>query len=260
MKKLLGMVLIALTMTGCGFEIVDTGYRGIETRFGEVVGEPLPEGLHFYNPFTSDIREYGVRQETWKATTQIFTKDTQTVNVEFAITYSPDPKFVGFLYKEYGFEGDLIQKVIQPVALGSIKDAIGQVIADELVSKREIVTKQALTEVMENLAAKNVLVSDLQFTNLDFDDAYEQAVEAKVVATQQAQKAKNDSVTIQEQANQRVMTARAEAEAMRIQSAALAQNKGLVEYELAKRWNGELPQMMMGNTVPFINMNSLSNK
>ena len=251
------LVVAALTLTGCGFEIVDTGYRGIETRFGEVVGEPLPEGLHFYNPFTSDIREYAVRQETWKTTTSIFTKDTQNVNVEFAVTYYPDPKFVGNLFKEYGYEGDLIQKVIQPVALGSIKDAIGQVIADELVSKRETVTKQALHEVVENLAVKNVVVTDLQFTNLDFDDAYEAAVEAKVVATQQAQKAKNESVTIQEQANQRVMTAKAEAEAMRIQSAALAQNKGLVEYELAKRWNGQLPSMMMGNSVPFINMNSL---
>lgn len=258
MKKLLLLVATAIFFTGCGFEVVDTGRRGIETRFGQVVGEPLSEGLHFYNPFTSSITEYSVRQDTWQAKTDIFTKDTQNVSVAFAVTFYPDPKFVNDLYVQFGRENDLISKVIQPTVLGSIKDAIGQVIADELVSKRELVTKQALHEVIDNLSKNHVIVTDLQFTNLDFDDAYEKAVEEKVVATQEAQKAKNETVKIQEQAKQTVETAKAQAEAMRIQSAALSQNKGLVEYELAKRWNGILPQTMMGNTVPFINMNHLS--
>ncbi len=251
------LVITALTLTGCGFEIVDTGHRGIETRFGEVAGQPLPEGLHFYNPFTSKITEYGVRQETWSSKTDIFTKDTQNVSVDFSVTYYPDPKFVNDLYVKYGDENDLVAKAIKPTVLGSIKDSIGQVIADELVSKRDAVRKRALGEVLENLAAKNVIVTDLQFTNLDFDDAYEAAVEAKVVATQEAQKAKNDTVTIEEKARQTVATAKADAESMRIKSTALAQNKGLVEYELAKKWNGVLPTMMMGNTVPMINMSGL---
>lgn len=258
MKKMLLMVIAALTLTGCGFEVVDTGYRGIETRFGEVVGKPLPEGLHFYNPATSNIVEYGVRQETWSSKTDIFTKDTQNVVVEFSVTYYPDPMLVTDLYVKFGNEADLVTKAIKPTILGSIKDSIGQVIADELVSKRDAVRKRAFTEVQENLAAKNILVTDLQFTNLDFDDAYEAAVEAKVVATQEAQKAKNDTVTIEEKARQTVASARAQAESMRIQSAALAQNKGLVEYELAKKWNGVLPTMMMGGgSVPFLNLNAI---
>lgn len=31
-------------------------------------------------------------------------------------------------------------------------------------------------------------------------------------------------------------------------------NKALVEYEAVLKWNGELPQYMMGNSVPFINV------
>lgn len=251
------LVITALTLTGCGFEVVDTGHRGIETRFGEVVGQPLPEGLHFYNPFTSGIREYSVRQETWSAKTDIFTKDTQNVNVSFSVTYYPDPKFVNEFYVQYGDEASLVTKIIQPTILGPMKDAIGQVNADELIAKREQITKTAMAEITKSLAPSHVVVTGLQFTNLDFDDAYEKAVEEKVVATQKAQKAKNDTVTIEEQAKQTVKTAEAQATAMRIQSAALAQNKGLVEYELAKKWNGVLPTMMMGNSTPFINMNSL---
>lgn len=260
MKKIFILVFAALTLQSCGFEVVDTGHRGIETRFGEVVGEPLNEGLHWYNPFTSKIIEYNVRQETWTSMTQIFTKDTQTVTVEFSVTFYPDPKSVNTVYKEVGDIDALVNKIIKPVALGSIKDAIGQVIADELVSKRENVRKQAYIEVSENLQDKKVIVTDLQFTNLDFDDAYEQAVEAKVVAVQNAQKAKNETVRIQEESNQKVIEAKATAEAMRIQSQALAQNKGLIEYEIAKKWDGSLPTMMMGNSVPLLNLEGFKKK
>jgi regulator of protease activity HflC (stomatin/prohibitin superfamily) len=255
--KSLALIILAMFLTGCGFEIVDPGYRGIETNLGKVVGEPLAEGLHFYNPLTSDIKEFNVRQETWSANTSIFTKDTQRVELDFAVTYTPDPKSVTKIYLEVGRENDLVEKIIKPVVLGSLKDAIGQVIADELVSKREIITKAALKEVQENLASKNVFITDLQFTNLDFDDAYEQAVEQKVVATQMAQKAKNDTVTIQEQAKQTVATAQAEAESMRIKSAALSQNKGLVEFEIAKKWDGKLPVYMMGSSVPLIDFSKI---
>lgn len=257
MKKLT-VILLSLALSACGFEIVDTGNRGIKTRFGEIVGEPLPEGLYFYNPFTTSIGEFSVRQEKWADKTVIFTRDTQQVDVEFAIVYYADPNYVHTLYKEVGSEYQLGEKIIKPVVLGSIKDAIGEVIADELVSKRESVTKAALKEVQENLREKHVIVTDLQFTNLDFDAAYEQAVEQKVVAIQTAQKAKNETVTIQEQARQTVMSAQAEAEAMKIKSAALAQNKGLVEFEAVQKWDGKLPQYMFGaGTTPFIDIRGL---
>ena len=256
------VLLLALTasLSACGFEIVDTGYRGVKTRFGEVVGEPLPEGLHFYNPVTTNITEFEVREEKWSDKTAIFTKDTQRVDVEFAVVYYPKPEKVHQLFREVGESDALAEKIIKPVILGSIKDAIGEIIADELVSKRELVTKAALREVQENLAGRNVLVTDLQFTNLDFDDAYEQAVEQKVVAIQDAQKAKNETVRIDEEAKQKVTTAKAEAEAMKIKSQALAQNKGLVDFEAVQRWDGKLPQFMMGNSTPFIDMRGLTGK
>ena len=253
MKYLL-LIVTAIYLTGCGFEIVDPGFRGIETSLGKVVGEPLPEGLHFYNPFTSSIKEFNVRKETWSSKTEIFTKDTQKVDVEFTVTYYPDPKMVNVIYLEVGNERQLIEKIIMPVSLGTMKDSIGQVIADELVSKREIVTKTALKEVQESLAEKHVIVTDLQFTNLNFDDAYEKAVEQKVVAIQEAQKAKNDTIRIEEEARQTIATAKAEAEAMRIKSQALAQNKGLVQFEIAQKWDGKLPVYMLGNSIPLLDL------
>jgi regulator of protease activity HflC (stomatin/prohibitin superfamily) len=246
-----------LFLTACGFEVVDTGFRGIETNMGQVVGEPKTEGLYFYNPLTSNIVEYQVREDKYQDETTAFTKDTQQVKILFTIIWKPNDKQVHTLYKEVGQTSAVEEKILKPIVLGSLKDAIGQLIADDLVSKRDIAAKAALESVREALNNRHIIITDLQLTNLDFDDQYEKAVEEKVVAQQLAQKAVNETVRIKEEAKQTVETAKADAEAMKIKSAALSQNKNLVEYEAVLKWDGKLPEMMMGGgSVPFINLNT----
>ena len=249
MKHLLLVGLLgalALSLSACGVEQVDEGYRGIKTRFGKVEGEPLDPGLYFYNPISTSIMELSVREEKIEGQTTAFTKDTQSVTIAYTVTAYPDQKKIGDLYKQFGkdFSGKLINQAI----LGSLKDSVGQYIADDLVSKREISKKTAEKEIQTALAERGIIVTRLDFTNLDFDDAYEKAVEAKVVAIQRAAESKNKTVQVEEEAKQVVAKSKADAEAMRIKSAALAQNKGLVGYELATRWNGELPKVITGGS------------
>lgn len=255
--KLLVLATFALHLSACGMEQVDEGYRGIETKWGKVQGEALPPGLYFYNPISTSIFEMPVKEEKVAIETQAFTKDTQTVTIQGTVTYYPDPKEIHNIYSQFGRDWD--EKIIAPAILGSIKDSVGQYVADDLVGKREAVKQAAQKEITAALAERKVTVTRLDITNLDFDDAYEKAVEAKVVATQEAQMAVNETVKIKEQAKQTVETAKAQAESMRIQSQALSQNKGLVEYELAKKWNGVLPASIgLGGTVPMIDINKLT--
>lgn len=252
MKKISALVFLAVLLPGCGCEQVDTGYRGIYTTYGKIDGEPLPEGLHYYNPFTSNIKEISVREEKLEGETAAFTHDTQKVIISYSVTYYPDPVKIHTIYQKYGNEWET--KIIQPNVLGAIKDAVGQYIADDLVSKREAAKNKIFDSLKVELSELSVYVTALNITNLDFDDAYEHAVEAKVVAVQKAAEAKNKTVEIQENAKQQVIAAEAEAKSMAIRSQALQQNKGLVEYEAVQKWDGKLPQYMMGNSVPFINL------
>jgi prohibitin 2 len=255
MLKAALVLMVGLLVTGCGCEVVDTGHRGIEKRFGEVQGEPLTEGLRFYNPITSSIVELSVREEKMEGKTLAFTRDTQSVTIEYSLTFQPTPSKINKLYVQLGEEW--AEKIVHPLVLQSIKDVIGQYVADDLVQSREAARSKAYDELRNTLAARDVTVTQLAFTNLDFDDAYEEAVEAKVVAVQKAAQAKNKTVEIEERAKQAIIAARAEAESMTIRSQALSQNKGLVEYEAVQKWNGKLPTYMMGSTVPFINLSTV---
>lgn len=247
-------LILALTiLSGCGCETVDTGRRGIKTRYGAIQGDPLPEGLYWYNPFTTSIKELSVQEVKLEEKTTCFTKDTQQVVLDFAITYSPDTTKIGVLYQKYGT--DWAEKIVKPVVVGSLKDVVGRFIADDLVGKRESVRKDAFDEIRRTLAERNVSATRLDLTNLDFDDAYEKAVEAKVVAVQRAAEAKNKTVEVEEKAHQQVIAAEAEARSMTIRSEALSKNKGLVDWEAVQKWNGVLPTQMFGHAIPFININ-----
>lgn len=260
MKKiaLFFAIVICIVSSGCGMEQIDEGYRGIETNWGKVIGEPLTPGFYFYNPISSSIHEIDVREKKLEGVTACFTRDTQSVQVSYTVTFYPDPTKINKLYSQFGVGWEA--QTVGQVVLGSIKDTIGQYIADDLVSKREVAKKTAEKELKDSLEARSVIVTRLDFTNLDFDDAYEKAVESKVVAIQKASEAKNHTVEVEEAAKQTVKTAEAAATAMRIKSQALSQNKGLAQYEAIQRWNGVLPSIMLGNSTPIINLDRIKSE
>jgi len=246
----IGLVVLLVTSV----KQVNEGERGIKTTWGKMVGEPLMPGIHFFNPISSGVILMDVREDKLEGNEPCFTKDTQLVEVAYALTLYPDPAMIGKIYSQFGTAWK--QKVIKQTIQSSIKDVTGQFIADDLVSKREEARTEAFIEIQAALKERNIEVTRLDITNLDFDDAYEKAVEAKVVAVQRAIEAKNRTEQIKEEAKQKIEQANADAEAMRIKTRALSENKSLVDYEAVQKWDGKLPQYMLGNgSLPFIHLN-----
>lgn len=252
MKNLFVFIAILPLLSACGFEIVDTGHRGIETKYGKVVGESLPEGLYFYNPFTSNIVEMDVRTQMLAGNTQAYTKDVQQAAFAYNVNFNLSKEDAHIMYQEVGEDW---QKLVTPIVEGTLKGVTGKWEAVELISNRDKAAKLIEDTVKAALAEKSIVVTKFEITNIDYADEFEKAVEAKVTAIQRAAEAKNTTVRVQEEANQKVISAKAEAESMRIRSQALAENKGLVEYTAVEKWNGVLPQYMMGSSVPFVNIN-----
>jgi prohibitin 2 len=249
-----GLVVIFIASFAiAGMKIIDTGNRGVKVTFGKVQSGSLPEGIYFYNPFTSSIIELDVRETKIEGTTAGYTKDVQNVQVNYTLNYHSDPTQIHVLYETVG--RDWAQKLIPQIVLGSLKEIIGRYEAVRLVSDREEANREISNRIRDALAIKMITVKNFEITNFNFNDAFENAVEAKVVAIQQAEEAKNKTVKIREEAEQQLISAKAEAESMKIRSQALSQNKSLVEYEAVQKWDGKLPVTMMGNSsVPFINL------
>jgi prohibitin 2 len=251
MYRVIGALIgLGIIVSFSGIEIVDTGYRGVKTRFGEVVSESLPEGIYFYNPITSTIIEMDTRTSKQHLQTVTYTKDVQQATIQYAANYHLNPSTIHNIYKEVGINWDEV--IVPQIIEGSIKSIIGTWEAVPLIENRPKVAELILTLITEKLAKRGVTVENFELTNIDYSPDFEKAVEDKVTAIQRASEAKNKTVQVQEEANQQVIAAKAEAESMRIRSEALTQNQNLVQYEAVQKWDGKFPTTMMGNTIPFM--------
>ena len=235
------------------FVMVGPGERGIKITLGHVQPESYGEGLHTIFPFIQKFRTMDVKTQRNTLTTQVYTKDIQQAHITYVINYNVQPDKVNKLFQEVGM--DYESKVLTPVVEGTIKDIIGKWNAQDLISNREKATGDILFKLQTQLKDNYINVSDFQMTDINYSKVFEQAIESKVTAEQEAQRAKNKTVQVQEEARQKVIAAEAEARSMAIRAQALSQNRSLVQYEAVQKWDGKMPQYMLGNSVPFINVN-----
>lgn len=255
MFKLIGKGLLVVMLVSSCYQTVGTGKRGIRVQFGQVMGEPLPEGFYFKIPFVQRINEVNVRTQAMPGETSCYTKDIQTAKLQYTVYFNLDPKNAGQMYRDVGRDWE-VQYVPQAVQ-GEMKTVIGKWDAVDLIANRDKATQDILAALQESMATKNIQVTRLEITNIDYNPEFEKAVEAKVIAVQEASKAQNQTRKIEEEAKQRIISAKAEAESMKIRSEALSQNQNLVAYEAVQKWDGKMPQYMLGgSTMPFINLNN----
>lgn len=253
MKKLLLLGTMCLTLTACGVKQIDAGNRGVKTVWGEVQGESMPEGLYFYNLFSTNIYEIDCKTQNVAFVFDTYTKDVQQARINFSVNYSVDLNNAHTIFKEIG--RDYQTKVIQPKVIQAVKDVVGKWEADALVANREKATSDIMSLLTESLAKNHILIQNVVIENIEYSSQFEKAIEEKQIATQDAIKAKNKTKQVEEEAKQKVLTAKAEAESMRIRSQALNQNQNLVSYEAVQKWNGVLPVNMYGSApLPFLNI------
>lgn len=248
MKKL--FFLLPLLLLGACTE-VPVGHKGVVVSQGTFEGVE-GEGLVWHGPLT-DVITMDLRQLKWEADTSAYTKDVQQTSIKFALTYRLSPNAVKDVYRNVGedWAGRLIPQVVEQ----SIKDVFGQSEAvKDVINARSSVQQRILADLRVKLMARRILVEGFELKDVKFSEAFEDAVEAKQVAVENANAEKNKTVAVQERANQAVIQAKAEAEAMSIKTAALAGSPKLVEYEAVQKWDGALPSYMTGGGVPFIQL------
>jgi len=256
LKSLFVLALMFTFTTGCG-TVIDAGHRGVKKVWGEVEDKALVEGFYFYNPFSTDIEEISVRESKYASKTESYTNDTQNVELSYEVNWRPEIGAITNLYKEQGL--DYATVLIPQVVDKSIKEVIGKYKAVALIDDRESANEGIRTKITEKLAVKQIIIVDFAVTDLKFNDEFEKAVEAKVVAKEDAKREINKTVQISEQAKQTLITAEAQAKSMRIMANALQANPKLVQYEAVKKWNGIMPVFSGGGATPLVDVSQFLN-
>lgn len=257
------VLFIALTVLFNCFVIVNEGFIGVKYRFGQIVDDSLTAGLNFCIPFVENIQQVDIREQVYATNTDAYTSDTQTVQeLSLKLNYSYDKNMLSNLIREVGISNVESKLLVQNVAKIT-KNEIGKVKAEELVQSRGDVQQRIENELIPLLAEKGIVVQSFAIENLSFDDAFEQSIQAKVIAAQDALKMENKTKEKQEEAKQIVIAAQAEADSQKLAADAqaysiqvvqekLENSPNYIEYLKITNWDGVLPQVMSDGINPFL--------
>lgn len=239
--------------------IVSPGKAGVITRAGSVQDTVYDEGFHLKLPLVDGAHEVNVQTLTFVGKgIDAGTKDLQSVTAEVAVIFSVDRVDVKEVYRNYRDVETLQARALQPVIEEAFKAAASGHTAEELITKRAVIRDKLLTSVREKLQPHYVTVKDVNITNFAFSKGFSDAVESKVKAEQQAKKAEHDLARIRTEGEQRVATAKAEAEAIKAQAEAINKQGGAeyVQLKWIEKWNGALPttQLAAGGATPLLQL------
>jgi len=245
------VLLILLLVWFSPFGTIAAGERGVHMRFTAVTGKVFGEGLYFRIPFIESVQIMDVKVQKYEMKSDAASKDLQTVHSVVALNFHIDPDKVANIYQDVGLQ--FRDRIIDPGMQEAIKASTAKFTAEELITKRELVRDEIKEVLKTRLKTQNILVDEFNIVNFEFSKNFNDAIEAKVTAEQQALAAKNKLEQIKFEADQKIAEARGKAEAMTIESNALRSNPQILELRALEKWNGTLPQVTGGAT-PFINL------
>jgi regulator of protease activity HflC (stomatin/prohibitin superfamily) len=256
------IVLFLIILAMSSVVTINSGTVGVISVFGAVKDEPLGKGLHFVVPFVTTVTKMDTKTQKVEAVCAAASKDLQSISTTIVVNYSvrdaAAPKLFSSVQRDY--QGVLIVPAIQE----SVKAVVAQYSAEELITKRQLVSSGIKDILAEKISSYGLDVGEFNITNLEFSASFNAAIEAKQTAQQEALKAQQDLNRIKIEAEQTVVNAQAQADATKAQAEAeayaieiiqkqLAQSEAYLEYQKIQKWDGQLP-MVQGDSSPIIDM------
>jgi regulator of protease activity HflC (stomatin/prohibitin superfamily) len=270
--------LVALLLVPSMFIYINPGNVGIviHKMGGGVDRTPLGQGLHMRNPITTGIEEYPIFMQTLVLTRgsgegsanndeiNVNSVEGQPVSLDVSLSFELDPTKTPNLYTtfrtdigaiQHGYVKQSIRQALQEV-LGS------EPIADMLGPKKAEVVARTQQLIAARLAPYGFLVKQFTINEVRAPAEVMSAINTKNVMQQQALTAQNelqknmynaqgDSIRASGRAKAILTEAQAQAEANRLLAASITPT--LVQYEMTKKWNGQMPQVTGGAT-PLLQM------
>lgn len=261
-KVLISLAVVGLIVLIIAFNsvvVVQAGTRGIVLQLGAVKPLVMSEGLHFIIPFIQQVIPIDVRVGKAQSDQTAASKDLQVVTTTVAVNFHLVPDEVNKLYQNVGLAYD--DRIVAPAIGEAVKAVTAQYTAEELISKRSEVSAKVKETLAAKLATYFMSLDEINITEFKFSTEYNNAIEQKQIAEQNALKAKLDLQRIEVEAQQKIEQAKAEAESLRLQKQEVTQElidlrQIEAQMKAIEKWDGKLPTVTGGAT-PFIDINQV---
>lgn len=230
------------------FHTVDTGEIAVVKHLGEAK-DVRTAGTHYDFWITNTYQKYDAKVQNVDITTAAYSSDAQTMDIQMTLQYQIMSDKVIDIAKQYG-SLELLQNRIESIAIEKAKAVLSSHKAMNIIADRAAMSPAVEAVIKDAIGDEYyVNVTTVVLTNIDFSDAFEVAVEEKMIAEQKQLKAEYENQT-------KVAQAEADAEARIVSAEAEARANELLERSLTdmiiremyiEKWDGKLPNVVAGD-------------
>jgi regulator of protease activity HflC (stomatin/prohibitin superfamily) len=237
----LGIIIVIRQLP---FGTVGAGERGVLLRWNAVTGKIYNEGLFFRIPLMEQVVKMDIKIQKDQVEATASSKDLQLITSVIALNFHLNPSLVANVYQDVGI--NFKERIIDPIVQESMKSITAKFTAEQLITQREMVRDQIKSLLFDKLKPHGIIVDEFNMVDFKFSKVFNDAIEAKVTAEQQALTAKNKLEQIKFEADQRVAEAKGKAEALKLESQAIQENPQVIQLRLLEKWDGHYPQYVGG--------------
>ena len=246
------VLALALAVVPLSIHIVNTGEVAVVKHMGEAK-EVKSAGMHFDLWFITQYDYYDSKVQNVEITTSAYSSDAQTMDIAMTLQYQISTENAIDIAKQYG-NLDALQSRIEAIAVEKTKSVLSSYKAMDIISDRASMSPKVEESIINAITDEYfVTVSTVVLTNIDFSDAFEKAVEEKMIAEQKQLQAEYENrmniAKAEAEAAAAIKKAEAEAEAKLI--AAEAERDSQVELARAEALAIQLKSVEIARTLGF---------
>ena len=245
---LLGLICVPMSVY-----TVDTGEVAVVKFLGQA-NNVRYAGTYFDFWITNTFQKYDTKTQTIQINTATYSSDAQTMDIQMTVQYKIMPDHAIKIAEQYG-SLEALQSRIESVAIEKAKATLSSYKAMNIIADRASMSPLVEEAIKKAIDEKfYVDIQTVAMTNIDFSDAFEKAVEDKMIAEQQQLKANYENET-------KIAKAKADAEAKLVQAEAEAKAKKKKKKSLTdkilrqlyiEKWDGKLPSTVAGEAATML--------
>jgi len=227
--------------------VVDPGEKAV--IFNKATGNlrvTPNEGFYFLVPLIEQPTIYDMRARTYTMSIatlegeikgddslQALTSDGQTVLLDISVRYHPDADNLDKLHRRLGV--DYVNKVLRPQVRSIVRMIVSEYpVLDVYSGKRMLIQSEIERALRESFKKNFIICEEVLLRNVQFSQEFQQAIENKQIAQQEAQRMKYVLEKQELEKTRKIIEATGEAESLRLKGKALADNPLLIQYEYVK--------------------------
>jgi prohibitin 2 len=241
------IVLFLLVFMFKIYIVVDPGEKAV--IFNKATGNlrvTPNEGFYFLVPLIEEPTVYDMKARTYTMSIatlegelkgddslQALTSDGQTVLLDISVRYHPDLNNLINLHRRIGV--DYVNKVLRPQVRSIVRMIVSEYpVLDIYSGKRMVIQSEIEKKLSESLGKSYITCEEVLLRNVQFSRDFQQAIENKQIAQQDAQRMKYVLEKQEMEKTRKIIEATGEAESLRLKGKALADNPLLIQYEYVK--------------------------